>query len=709
MENLNELPREEKEIHLRDYWKVIWRGRWTAISIFLVVFAIVAIGTFVQTPIYRATATVEIQPEARRILQGQEAASIGSQGYGWFAEEKYHNTQLEIIKSRNVSEKAFDQLGLKEHKTFKNLNDPIKTFMSMVKVGSREDTGIVEISMEGASPREITEWINAVAEEYVRRNVEIAVEGINNIVEEMIKNIGSLRQQLSNSQQDHFKEAMKEQILVPEKQKDIINNKLSSYNEQLAETQIKLSKLKGTIQTINEIERNNGDFMTLPDVADDRTIQDLIRRRIELEQEIEKLKISLKPGHPQLKQTNSELEKIEEKTANQIGTIIAKLKNEHDLELGKERYLKNQIRKTEEEALKIGQETFKYDVVKTDAETKKKIYDAIIERMNQISLSAQLLPNNITILDKAITPQSPIKPRKMINLAAGILLGLMLGIGAVFFLDYLDNTIKSTEDIEQYLKLSLLSIIPKFKDSASHAIKESLQTLRTSIIFSSNQRKKKILLVTSAGPKEGKSSTLVHLAKTMASAGDKVAIVDCDLRRPTVHTFFDLDREHGLTNYLASLDAEHYSQFMKNSEIPNLSVMTCGPIPPNPPELFSQERFSDLLAVLKNDFDWIFLDSPPVVSLTDSIILSSVSDMVAIVIRHNENDKELIRRSIYQIKQVNGNVIGVILNNVDIERAYYKDYYYAGYYYYTEDGDKKKQKVRKAKDTEGAGQKILKS
>lgn len=709
MENVSQLPKEEKEFHLRDYWKVMWRGRWTAISIFIVVFAVVAIGTFVQTPIYKATATIEIQPEARRIVQGQEVAGLGAQGYGWFAEEKYHNTQLEIIKSRSVAEKAFDRLGLKDNQAFKDLRDPIGALQSRIKVESKMDTGIVEINIEGADARQITEWVNAVVEEYVQRNIDMAVEGINKIRDEMIRSISFQRNQLSEAQTDRFDEAMKGQILVPERQKDILNNRLASYNEELSQTQIKLSKLEGTIESIDDIGKNNGDFMTLPDVADDKTTQDLSKTKINLEQEIEKLKISLRAGHPLLRQKNSELEKISEKLSDQIETIIAKIKKEYELELGKERYLKSQIKKTEEEAFKIGKATFKYDVAKTDAEAKKKIYNVIMERMNQISLSAQLLSNNITILDKAIVPQNPVKPRKMINLAAGILLGLMLGIGTIFFLDYLDNTIKSTDDIEQYLKLNLLSIVPKYKDTSSHAVKESFQTLRTSIIFSSNQRKKKVLLITSAGPKEGKSSTLINLARAMASAGDKVAVVDCDLRRPTIHDFFNLDKEYGLTNYLASMDAENYSRFMKNSEFPNLSVMTCGPIPPNPPELFSQERFLNLLNELKRDFDWVFLDSPPVVSLTDSIILSSVSDMVAIVIRHNENDKELVKRSINQIKQVEGNVVGAILNSVDIERAYYKDYYYAGYYYYTEDGGKKRKKIRKGKETEKIEEGVLKS
>ncbi|MEW5807029.1 MAG: polysaccharide biosynthesis tyrosine autokinase, partial [Acidobacteriota bacterium] len=555
-------------------------------------------------------------------------------------------------------------------------------------------------SIEGTNPQEITEWVNAVADEYVKRNVDKAVEGIQRIVEEMLKSINPLKEQLSEAQKDRFNIAEQERILVPEKQRDIINNKLTSYNEELSKTQIKLGKLKGTMNSISELEKSGGDFMTLPEIADDKTVQDLNKTRIALEQEIEKLKISLKPGHPTLRQKVSELENIKTKISNQIGTLIAKIKTEYEQELGNDRYLREQIGMTEEEAFEIGKATTRYDVAKTDADTKKKIYDAIMERMNQISLSAQLLPNNVNILDRAMVPQNPVKPRKLINLVAGILLGLMLGIGTVFFLDYLDNTIKSTEDIEQYLKLNLLSIVPKYRDTASHAVKESFQTLKTSIIFSSNQRQKKVLLITSAGPREGKSSTILNLAKTMASGGDRVAVIDCDLRRPTMHNFFGVSRENGLTNYLATSETDDYRLYMKNSETPNLSIMTCGPIPPNPPELFGQERFRNLLKELRRDFDWVLLDSPPVVSLTDSIILSSVADMVALVIKHNENDKELIRRSLHQIRQIHGNVVGAILNSVDIERAYYKDYYYAGYYYYSEGGEKKKRIKKVFKDKE---------
>jgi len=259
-----------------------------------------------------------------------------------------------------------------------------------------------------------------------------------------------------------------------------------------------------------------------------------------------------------------------------------------------------------------------------------------------------------------------------------------LGVGLAFFLEYLDNTVRSTEDIEQYLKLHILSIIPKVTDDSSYAVRESLQTLRTSLLFSRKNPTRNVVLLTSAGPQEGKSTTLVNLAKTMAASGDRVAVLDCDLRRPTIHVHLELDKRQGLTNFILAPEGEGWREYLKNSKIPNLYAITSGPLPPNPPDIFGSDRFAQLLNEIKNHFDWVFIDSPPVASLTDSILLASMVDMVAFVIRHNQADKELVRRCIANVRNVNPNLIGAVLNHVDLERSSYRDYYYVGYYYYGE-------------------------
>ena len=263
-------------------------------------------------------------------------------------------------------------------------------------------------------------------------------------------------------------------------------------------------------------------------------------------------------------------------------------------------------------------------------------------------------------------------------------------------LDHLDNTVKSAEDVEQILKLPILSIIPKYRETTGHAVKEAFQVLKTNVLFSSEARKRNVLVLTSAGPREGKSSTLINLARTIASAGERVVVMDCDLRRPTVHVHLEVERDHGLTNYLTGDEGDDIAPFVKNTKLPNLYVVTCGPIPPNPPELFSSDRFRDLIRKLKESFDWVLIDSPPVISLTDSVILASLADMIVFVVKHNETEREMIRRCLQNIRNVNPHVIGAVLNNVDIERSYSKDYYYTGYYYYQSDGDRKKRKKRRS-------------
>jgi capsular exopolysaccharide synthesis family protein len=269
----------------------------------------------------------------------------------------------------------------------------------------------------------------------------------------------------------------------------------------------------------------------------------------------------------------------------------------------------------------------------------------------------------------------------------GVFLALLIGTGAVFFMDYLDNTIRSSEDVEQFLQLNLLAVVPREVDATRSAAREAYQTLRMSLLFSRKTRAANAVLVTSAGPQEGKSQTIVNLARVLASGGEKVIVVDCDLRRPTIHQRLQLSREGGVTNYVLSSDDA--SAYVKPTVFPNLFAITCGPIPPNPAEVFGHERFLNLLSELKKSYDWVLIDSPPVISLADASILASMTDMVAFVVKHNANDKDLIRRSVNNLRRVNPSIVGAVLNNVDLGRSHYKDYYYLGYYYYGEGGGKK--------------------
>jgi polysaccharide biosynthesis transport protein len=701
MDTTNKAPlTDRKEIHLRDYWATIWRWRWTVGATFTIVVGLVALFTFLQTPIYRASTKVEIQPSSRRVVNVQDVSELGNTGYSFFAEDRYYNTQFEVIKSRAVAEGVFDRLGLWNDPEFKGQKDPIGAFKGRVDVAPVEMTGIVVISMEGVDKERTTQWVNTLAEVYVDRNLDMARKATSHAVNSLLELTAPLREKLSEKQEETYKVAEKQRIFVPEDQQKIIVGTLTKLQEDLTETQQSLSKQESVIRRIEQTAAAGGSYLSIPEVASDPIVQDLYKQRIALEQERQKLLAVYKERHQKVVEKEVELDRLDHKIATECDRIVGRMKTDYAIKLEQARSTQEKIDQAKGDSLNLTQRASGYELLRGDAAETKKIYDLISSRIKEIEISSQLLNNNIRVLDKAEVPLAPVRPNKGLNLLVGLLSGLILGVGLAFFLEYVDYTVKTTEDVEQYLKLHILSIIPKVKDESSYAVRESLQTLRTSLLFSRKNRSKNLVLFTSAGPQEGKSTTLISLARTMAASGERVAVLDCDLRRPTVHVHLELDKRHGMTNYILAPENEGWRDYMKNSKVPNLYAITSGPLPPNPPDIFGSDRFTQLLEDLKVNFDWVFIDSPPVASLTDSVLLASMVDMVAIVIRHNQTDKELVRRCIATVRNVNPNIIGAVLNHVDLERSSYRDYYYVGYYYYGEGRGTKEREKRSSASKE---------
>ncbi|PYT33479.1 MAG: hypothetical protein DMF52_15535 [Acidobacteria bacterium] len=683
-------PLEEKrDVHLLDYWRIIWRGRWTILTIFVVVVTLVAIGTLTQKPVYRAQATIEISPQSRKVSPVADVAEMGASQYGWFAEERYFNTQYEIIKSRDVARRVFDRLDLYNHPLFKETTDPIGTFSSAIEVEPIKDTGIVVIGLEGLNPEEVAAWANAIAEVYVDRNRDQAVEATAKAVRALLSEIAPLREKLKDSQQSTFEFAERANLYVPENQQKITNDRLSTLQAGLTETQVKKGELEGLLKQIDSVRLSHGSYENIQQISGDPVVQELYREKVGLEREYERLLVTYKDKHIRVQEKQKEIDEISRKIASEVDRIINGLRAQYELLKDREAKLIKVSDDTRAESLQVNRKASSYEMVRGEEAETKRIYDLISIRVKEIDLSSSLMSNNLSILDKAPVPKVPVRPRTVLNMAIGVLFGLLLGVGTVFFMDYMDNTVRTSEDVEQYLRLNLLAIIPKQSDETLSAVKEAYQTLRTSLLFSRKNRSANTVLITSAGPQEGKSCTTVNVARTLATAGERVMILDCDLRRPAIHTRLNLSRDHGVTNYILSSDGDDWRNYIKASDLPNLYALTCGPIPPNPADVFGHERFLALLKELRSQFDWVFIDSPPVVSLADSMILASLADMVAFVVRHNENDKELIRKCVTNVRKINSNVIGAILNNVDLERSHYKDYYYVGYYYYGTSGGKR--------------------
>ncbi|HZM71287.1 MAG TPA: polysaccharide biosynthesis tyrosine autokinase [Candidatus Cryosericum sp.] len=688
-------PEERRDVHLLDYWRILWRGRWTILSVFVVVVTLVAVGTFTQDPVYRATATVEISSQSRKVAPVADAGDLGVGSFGWLAEERYYNTQYEIIKSRDVAERVFDRLDLYNEAQFKKSHDPIDTFRKSIQVDPVKDTGIVEISLEGTDAKAIATWVNATAEAYVDRNLEQGINSASKAVKALLNEVKPLRERLADSQRTSFEFAEKANLYVPENQQKITNEKLSTLQEELTKTQVRKTNIESLLRQVDAVRNRGGSYETIPEISSDQAIEGLSRERVALEREYERILVTFREKHTKALEKKSEIEKVNQKLVTEAERIIGGLRSEFALLLDRERELMRAIDETRAESLRDNQKTTGYEQLRGEATEAKRIYDLISTRMKEIDISASLLSNNLRILDRSPVPNVPVKPRTVLNMAIGVLLALLLAVGTVFFMDYLDNTIRTSEDVEHFLGLSLLAVVPRDVDATHHAVKEAYQTLRMSLLFARKTQVAKTLLVTSTGPQEGKSQTIVHLARTLASGGERVIVIDCDLRRPTIHQRLQVGRDLGITNYILSTE-DDLAPYIKSTSTPNLFAITCGSIPPNPAEVFGHERFTRLLNELKRSYDWVLVDSPPVISLADATILASMVDMVAFVVKHNENDKDMIRRAVNNLRRVNAALAGAVLNSVDIDRSHYKEYYYLGYYYY---GEGQGRKSRRSKGT----------
>ncbi len=483
-------PLEEKrEVHLLDYWRTVWRGRWTLLSVFVVVFTLVAIGTFTQKPAYRARATVEITPQSRKVSPVAEVAETGMAQYGWYAEERYFNTQYEIIKSRDIARRVFDRLDLYNHPLFKKSTDSIGDFSQMIEVAPVKETGIVEISMEGPNPEEVATWVNTISEVYVDRNLDQVVEATSKAVKALFSEIAPLKEKLEDSQRTSFEFAEKANLYVPENQQKITNDRLSTLQSELTEAQVKRGEIEGLLKQIDANRQSGGSYESIPQISGDTVVRDLYREKAGLEREYERLLVTYKDKHVRVLEKQKEIEETTQKIASEVDRIINGLRSQYDLLKDREAKLIKATDETRSESLQVNRKASSYEMVKGEATETKRIYDLISGRVKEIDLSSSLLSNNLRILDKAPVPKVPVRPRTVLNLVIGMLLGVLLGVGTIFFLDYMDNTVRTSEDVEQYLRLNLLAIVPRQADGTRSAVKEAYQTLRTSLLFSRKNRR----------------------------------------------------------------------------------------------------------------------------------------------------------------------------------------------------------------------------
>jgi len=743
----------KEQIHLRDYLRVIQKHRWTAITVFAIIVITVAIHAFTATPIYEATTRLIIDKENPNVVSIQEVMAIDASG------TDYYQTQYKIIESRTVAREVIRRLHLDKSEEFfptpkddaiSNLKRSIKEsiifcrdsiasllrteeeatskkiaeyepdsplvydFISRIEVNPIRNSRLVDVNFQAKDPALAATIVNTLANAYIDQNLETklravqdAVKWLHSRIEEERKKVEKAEQALLRYKEKHF--------IVTDFSSDvekITAQKLAQLNTQVVEVESKRVEAETRYKQAMALSDTPDMVDSIPEVLNNELILQIKSMEVELYKRMSELSKRYGQKHPQMVAIESELKTLNKRKTQEVNRVINSLRNEYQVVLAKENSLKAALAKQKKDSLELNQKAIEYGVLRREAESARHMYELLIKRFKETSLTEDMRTGNIRIIDRAEVPEDPVKPKKKLNIFLAIILGLFTGIGLAFFFEYLDNTIKIPEDVKQHLKIPYLGPTPLFstenklnlRDDTSPELvtlnyprstaSESYRGIRTNIRFSSAESVPQVILITSAGPQEGKTITAANLAVTMAQTDSKVIILDCDMRRPQIHKLFGIAKEHGVSNLLVgSNDA---GKAIIHTRIPNLDVIPCGSIPPNPSELLGSTRMVTLLNALRKRYDHILIDSPPSTAVTDAVVLSKSVDGVILVIRAGHTAREIVKNGVAQFGAVGAFILGAVLNGVDMGRDsyYYYQYYY---YYYGEDGGRRKKYRRKKK------------
>jgi succinoglycan biosynthesis transport protein ExoP len=661
----------EREFDLRYYAGLLWRGRAliaTAGGVGLLLGLCVGL---LQTPEYSATTTLQIDPPVPTLLTVTDAL-VGSGGYWQNAD--FFNTQFRILRSATLGERVVEALQMKDQPPFRDVADPGGLFMSYVAVAPIPETRLVQVSVTHRDPKVAAQWANTLALTYVKETVstrvQSALQASNWIQEQLVATQKTIRE----SQERFSRAAEGQDLVVPQGSVSAVTTSITRLNDDFITAQARRIVLEGALRQVAEMRQHGQVLDSLPQAAQDAQIAGLDSQLGSLNLELSRLKEKYKPAHPEVQRVQAQIDELRKVKETRIKQIVDAMQVELNQLTRRESDLKAAVEQQKQVASTQSRKTTELETLRKEADSAKNLYDVLLQKLHETDIAASIRNNNVTVVERAAPPTAPFRPRKTRLAGLAALIGLALGVALVLGKEYINNTIRDPEEVERYLHLDLLAAVPNHEDTNLQLVTEAYQNLRTALIFARHDNAGQVVLVTGTAPQEGKTTTLLNLAKLQASSGERTIVLDCDLRRAQIHTRLGLPREPGLTTYFSK--HEDLDGLIRSTRTPNLYALTAGPLPPNPPALLGRQAVGDLLNHLRKSFEWILIDSPPLASVTDALLLARWCDHVVLVIQHNKVDKRLIKRQIASLRRATPNLLGAVLNDIDIQAKGYYYYYY---------------------------------
>jgi len=743
---------QEQEIKLKDYLRITLQHRWLIVITFLVVVSATVFYTIRAPRIYESSGKVLLE------LKKQTDLFFSTGGFG----RNDLNNQIEVVKSTPIMKGAIEKLRRNpEAASFPILavTNPERALAGGIDVSSGREVDIIDISYKSISPLEAQTAVSGVIDSYQEENLKYERAEVTNVrvflenqlditskklafseedlrgykikhevfslseeTQEMIKNMVEFEAELSIAQTD---------LQVAEKKLNYLKSKLTKLDAALGEEIVSISSpvIEQLRQKLIENESRLAIFLTKKVYTAEHP------ELVALQQEIDKIKMQMRAEIDKILQVNEDTFNPLDRRQQLLTDIVAG-EVEHQVAKAKRDALEKVVEKYSIKMSGLPDAELELARLERAKAINEQVYGMLITRYEEAKISEEGKISNIRILERAKLPASPVSPKVKMNILISIILGLGLGIGAAFLLDNLNTKIINLTDVERYVKLPLLGTIPDIPiderrleeiENKMHFISDSTEkeklsivqremaarlvphyspkspiaeayrTFRTNIVSLPSSLSNKTFLVTSSGPKEGKTTTCSNLAITLAQMDSKTLLIDCDMRRPMIHNLFYVKRENGLSKYLTD-GGIPFSKIVKPSGVKNLDLITSGHVPLNPSELLASQRMDRLIEEIKQEYDYIIFDSPPLIAVTDAMILAKKADALVLVIRTGITDRGIIDRGKALLENIGVTAAGIVVNGIEVKKYYsgYKYYYYYYYYYYT-DEDKKGGKRKRRK------------
>ena len=693
----------ELKLHFLDYWRVIRVRLPLIVLVFLLVVLTAAVVTYFMPKEFASTVTMQVK-------QNDTLMTIfpGQNGIGF--DPRFLTTQFEIIQRKEMLYPVIDSLGLEQRWKgaygFSSKEQAYFRLRNMIDVREIRNTELIQIIVMSTDRQEAAEIANRIAEEYEKKRIEDQQQMVSRSLTQLQDEVEKQRKKVEDLRNEATKIRTENKISdfspdTLQDPRDAANEVYQAVEQQVSTERLRVSSLRAKYEQIAKLTDDQVmRSITTLEIADPTISQILPLYQEASSEEARMLQSGLGVNHPTVKSLRAKKEVMAKQLEQQIGSLRTSLEANLNIANASLKELEARLEEAKQNQQNTKTRSAGYFDAKNNYIQAKNVLEAAVMRLSTESMNRKMPQNPATIWERAEPASAPSRPRVMLNILLGVVVGLVFGVGLAFFIEYLDTSVKTMEDVETFLQVPVLAVIPKnitllINDADDNPDAEAYRIMRTNIEFNRKSPDANTITIISGGAGEGKSTTLINLAYTFAKGGYTTLVVDADLRRPSQHRLFGIENEAGLSDYLTTeIDLEEVVHLTK---VDNLYLMTSGQLPNDAVGILNSQRMVELIEEVKGRFDIIFFDSPPILGVSDASVLSSAMDLTIIVVQHRRFPRAMLQRVKQAVSNVGGTILGVVLNNVDVRHDQHYEYYTSYYNYYHKGGKNDRRKAARKK------------